>query len=476
MIKVLFVASESTPFIKSGGLGEVIHSLSKEIRKSGIDARVIIPKYSDIPFDFKKKMQKLDAFTVNVGWRKQHCGIEYIEHEGIPFYLIDNEYYFKRSGMYGYYDEAERYAFFCRGVLESLKHIDFIPDIIHCHDWHTGMIAPILKADYPNYNQIKTIFTIHNLYYQGVFPYEILEDILGLEPEMFNISGVEFFGGVSFMKGGINYSDIITTVSHNYAEEIKTPLYGERLDGIFRAKSAILYGIENGIDYHTYDPGKDDMIFQKYDIDTLSLKAINKTKLQKELGLYEDENVTLIALVTRLVKQKGIDLILTRIEKEMRDDAQIVVLGTGEKYYEDLFDNLKDRYHGRISVNIKFDDSLAHKIYAAADLFLMPSLFEPCGLGQMIALKYGAIPIVRETGGLKDTVIQFNEDTGEGNGFRFYNYNPDEMGETINYAIKLYQDKNIWGKIMTNAMKSDNSWEKSTEKYADLYKKLMEEL
>jgi starch synthase len=278
------------------------------------------------------------------------------------------------------------------------------------------------------------------------------------------------------MKGGINYSDLITTVSHNYAEEIKTPLYGERLDGILRAKSAILYGIENGIDYNIYDPGKDDMIFQKYDIDTLPLKAINKTKLQKELGLYEDENVPLIAIVTRLVKQKGIDLILTRIEKKMRDDVQVVVLGTGEKYYEDLFDHLKDRYPGRLSVNIKFDDFLAHKIYAAADLFLMPSLFEPCGLGQMIALKYGAVPIVRETGGLKDTVIQFNENTGEGNGFRFYNYNPDEMGETINYAIKLYQDKNIWGKIMTNAMKSDNSWEKSTEKYADLYQKLMEEL
>jgi starch synthase len=338
------------------------------------------------------------------------------------------------------------------------------------------MIAPILKADYPDYNQIKTIFTIHNLYYQGVFPYKILEDILGLEPEMFNISGVEFFGGVSFMKGGINYSDLITTVSHNYAEEIKTPLYGERLDEFFRAKSAILYGIENGIDYNTYDPGKDDRIFQKYDIDTLPLKAINKTKLQKELGLYEDENVPLIAIVTRLVKQKGIDLILTRIEKKMRDDAQIVVLGTGEKYYEDLFDHLKDRYPGRLSVNIKFDDFLAHKIYAAADLFLMPSLFEPCGLGQMIALKYGTIPIVRETGGLKDTVIPFNENTGAGNGFRFYNYNPDEMKETINYAIKLYQDKNIWGIIMTNAMKSDNSWEKSTKKYTDLYQKLMEEL
>ncbi len=474
MIKVLFVASESSPFLKSGGLGEVIHSLAKEIRRLGIDARVILPKYSDIPAEFSKKMQKLDAFTVDVGWRKQYCGIEYIEYDGIPFYLIDNEYYFKRSGMYGYYDEAERFAFFCRGVLESLQHIEFIPDIIHCHDWHTGMIAPILKADYPKYQNIKTIFTIHNLYYQGVFPREILEDILGLDPELFNISGLEFYGGVSFMKGGINYSDIITTVSHNYAEEIKTPLYGEKLDEIFRAKSAILYGIENGIDYNIYDPSKDEKIFQKYDTDTLSLKTINKSKLQKELGLYEDENVPLIGIVTRLVKQKGIDLILTRIEKKMRDNAQIVLLGTGEKYYEDLFDQLKDKYQGKLSVNIKFDDFLAHKIYAAADLFLMPSLFEPCGLGQMIALKYGAIPIVRETGGLKDTVIPYNEYTGEGNGFSFSNYNPDEMGEVIDYAIKLYKNKDAWGKIMKNAMKSDNSWGKSTEKYDDLYKRMME--
>lgn len=475
MIKVLFAASESAPFLKSGGLGEVIYSLSKEMRKLGIDARVILPKYSDIPFNYLKEMEKLNAFTVNVGWRKQYCGIEYLEHEGVPFYFVDNEYYFKRSGMYGYYDEAERFGYFCRAVIDALDNIDFIPDVIHCHDWHTGMIAPMLRIDYPQYNNIKTIFTIHNLYYQGVFPREILEDLLGLKPEMFNISGLEFYGGVSFMKGGLNYSDMITTVSHNYAEEIKTPLYGERLDDILRSKSDILYGIENGIDYNIYNPAIDPYIYQKYDLGTINLKTINKMELQKELGLNEGESIPMIGIVTRLVKQKGIDLILTRLEKNLKNGVQVVILGTGDKHYENMLYEIRTKYTGQISVNIKFDDVLAHKIYAASDIFLMPSLFEPCGLGQMIAAKYGSIPIVRETGGLKDTVIPYNEYTSEGNGFSFFNYNPEEMENTISYALKFYHNKETWNKIIINAMKTDNSWQKSSIEYKKLYEKIMEE-
>ncbi len=475
MIKVLFAVSESAPFLKSGGLGEVIYSLSKEMKKLGIDARVILPKYSDISYDYQRKMEKLSAFTVNVGWRKQYCGIEYLEKEDVPFYFVDNEYYFKRTGMYGYYDEAERFAFFTRAVIESLEYIDFIPDVIHCHDWHTGMIAPMLKIDYPQYNKIKTIFTIHNLYYQGVFPYEILEDLLGFKPGQINTVGLEFYGGINFMKGGLNCSDIITTVSHNYAEEIKTPMYGERLDDIIRSKSDILFGIENGIDYSIYSPATDSFIPQKYNEETLKLKVLNKVRLQQELGLTKGEEIPMIGMVTRLVKQKGLDLVLTKIEDIIKEGVQVVILGTGEKHYEEMLYELSIRYPKNISVKILFNDRVAHKIYAASDIFLMPSLFEPCGLGQMIASKYGSVPLVRETGGLKDTVIPYNEFTDEGTGFSFKNYSADELISTINYALKFYSDKEKWQRIMYNAMKLDNSWQKSSNEYKKLYEKVMGE-
>ena len=475
MRKVLFAVSESAPFLKSGGLGEVIYSLSKEMRKLGLDARVILPKYSDIPYDYQRNMEKLNALTVDVGWRKQYCGIEYLEKEGVPFYFIDNEYYFKRTGMYGYYDEAERFAFFSRAVIDSLEYIDFLPDVIHCHDWHTGMIAPMIRIDYPQYNDIKTIFTIHNLYYQGVFPSEIWEDLLGFRTEELNASGLEFYGGVSFMKGGLNYSDIITTVSHNYAEEIKTPLYGERLDDILRAKDDKLFGIENGIDYSIYNPSSDPYIFKKYDEETFDLKVLNKLRLQEELGLNVGERIPLIGMVTRLVKQKGLDLVLIKMEDIVRKGAQVVILGTGDKHYEEMLYEFNNRYPKDISVKILFNDRVAHKIYAASDIFLMPSLFEPCGLGQMIASKYGSIPVVRETGGLKDTVIPYNEFTGEGTGFGFKNYNADELNDTIGYALKLYNNKDVWRRIMYSAMRLDNSWQKSSNEYKKLYEKIMGE-
>lgn len=475
MTKILFAASEAAPFLKSGGLGEVILTLPKELRKHGIDARVIIPKYSDIPHNYQRQMKKLNALNIDVGWRKQYCGIEYLEYENVPFYFIDNEYYFKRPGMYGFYDEAERFAFFNRGVIESLDSIDFLPDIIHCHDWHTGMIAPILRIDYPKYNNVKTIFTIHNIYYQGVFPREILEDLFGFTAHTFSLSDFEFYGGVSFMKGGLNYSDLITTVSHNYVEEIKTPMYGERLDDILRAKSQILYGIENGIDYTIYNPATDPYIIQNYDEKTIDLKMKNKIRIQNELGLDIDEKIPMIGMVTRLVKQKGIDLVLAKIEEIIKKGVQIVILGTGDKHYEDKLYELNEKYPRNVSVEILFNDRVAHKIYAAADIFLMPSLFEPCGLGQMIASKYGTIPIVRETGGLKDTVIPYNEFTSEGTGFSFKNYNPDELKDTISYALSFYKDKETWSKIMISAMKLDNSWQKSTLEYKKLYERILEE-
>ncbi len=475
MLKVLFAASESEPFLKSGGLGDVIFSLTKEMKKIGIDARVILPKYSDIPINYQKEMKKLTAFNVNVGWRKQYCGIEYLEYNGVSFYFVDNEYYFKRSGMYGYYDEAERFAYFCRAVIETIDNIDFTPHIIHCHDWHTGMIAPMLRIDYPQHNKIKTVFTIHNLYYQGVFPREITEDLLGFQADGFNFSQLEFYGGVSFMKGGLNYSDVISTVSRTYAEEIKTPIYGERLDDILRGKGNTLFGIENGIDYNKYNPSLDPYIQQQYNENTLDLKTVNKRKLQKELGLNIDEKVPLLGMVTRLVKQKGIDLVLAKLEEIIGKGLQMVILGTGDKHYEDMLYNFKTKFPKELSVNILFADRLAHKIYAASDIFLMPSLFEPCGLGQMIASKYGAIPIVRETGGLKDTVIPYNEYTFEGTGFSFKNYNPDELSNTISYALEFYKDKDIWRRIMKNGMGLDNSWQKSSGKYKKLYENVMEE-
>ncbi|NLJ99709.1 MAG: glycogen synthase GlgA [Clostridia bacterium] len=473
MIKVLFAASEAVPFIKSGGLGDVIYSLVKELRGIGIDARIMIPNYSDISFEYSNKMDKIEAFNVNVGWRRQYCGIKYLEHGGIPCYFVDNEYYFNRGGLYGYFDEAERFSFFSRGVIESLEKIDFIPDIIHLHDWHTGMIPPILEKDYPQYNHIKTVFTIHNLYYQGVFPREILGDILGLEEKLYSNGDVEFYGGVSFMKAGIKFSDIITTVSRTYADEIKTPEYGEKLDGVLRSRSSVLYGIENGIDYNLYNPKTDDLIFEKYNKESIHKKIKNKTELQKQLGLPIEENIPLIGMVTRLVKQKGIDLILTKWNDGYEIEGQLVVLGMGEQYYEEMLYSLRDRHPDKISVSIQFDDELAHKIYAASDLFLMPSLFEPCGLGQMIALRYGTLPLVRRTGGLNDTITPVNEYTGEGNGFVFNHYNPKEMTDMIDYALNIYKNEELWRRIMLNALNSDNSWKKSSEEYEKLYKKLM---
>ena len=471
-MNVLLVASEAHPFIKSGGLGDVIGALPKALKKRGIEARVVIPKYKWI--NFKDRLQFKKWFTVNVGWRNMYCGVLECEYEGIIYYLLDNEYYFGRDGMYGYFDDAERFAFFDRAVLRFIKEINWKPDILHCNDWQTGMIPVLFQLEYSKdmfYWGMKTVFSIHNLLFQGVFDPKILPELFGYNMEPYLNRSLEFDKGVSFMKGGINYSDKITTVSYSYADEIKTPEYGQRLDGLLRERGYALRGILNGIDYDEYNPSNDPFIYKKFDKDPIKDKKFNKVELQKELGLRVDENVPLIGIISRLTRQKGIDLIRHVGERLLcKQNVQLAVIGTGDKDFEEYFYYLQNKYPGRVTAQIKFDNGLAHKLYAASDMFLMPSLFEPCGLGQLIALRYGSVPIVRETGGLRDTIHPYKEFTGMGNGFSFRNYNADEMYMIIEYALKTYWDKWKWNSIVNQAMNSDNSWEKSAENYEVLYK------
>jgi starch synthase len=473
-VKVLFAVSECVPFVKSGGLADVAGALPKELKKLGMDVRVILPKYSLIAEKFRDKMEKIEEITVPIGWRQQFCGIESLEYEGITYYFLDNEYYFYRDSLYGHYDDAERFSFFCRGVLDSLEAIDFQPDLIHSHDWHTGMINFLLKEEYqqqPFYKHIKSVFTIHNLQFQGIFPFSILEDLLNLEAKKF--FELEFHGHVNFMKGAINASDTITTVSPTYMEEIQTAYYGERLDGLLRSRESALVGILNGIDDELYNPETDPVIDEPYTVDTLNGKALNKAALQSSFGLPVEDDIPLISMVTRLTKQKGFDLVKRVLDEVLSKDVQMIVLGTGEKEFEDFFKHMEWLYPTKFKAYIGFDERLAHRIYAGSDLFLMPSKFEPCGLGQLIALRYGTLPIVRETGGLNDTVFSYQEDTEEGNGFSFRNFNAHDMLNTIYRAVEMYQKKDVWQGIVENAMKQDYSWTQSALKYNQLYADLV---
>jgi starch synthase len=473
-VNVLFAVSECVPFVKSGGLADVAGALPKELKKLGIDVRVILPKYNLIPEKYRELMVKVDEITVPVGWRQQYCGIEMLEYEGITYYFLDHEYYYYRDSLYGHYDDGERFSFFCKGVLETIKAIDFQPDLIHTHDWHTGMINFLLKEEYREdsfYKHIKTVFTIHNLQFQGIFPYDILHDLLNIDVE--NFWKVEFHGHVSFMKAALVSADYITTVSPTYKEEIQTPYYGERLDGLLRDRSSVLTGILNGIDDQLYNPETDTDIVEQYMAKTAYKKAINKADIQSFFGLPVDEDIPVIAMVTRLTKQKGLDLVKRVLDEALSNDIQMIVLGTGEKEFEDFFRHMEWLYPTKLKAYIGFDEKLAQRIYAGSDLFLMPSKFEPCGLGQLIALRYGTIPIVRETGGLNDTVLSYREDTEEGNGFTFRNFNAHDMLNTINRAISFYQQKDIWEKIVENAMNQDYSWAQSALKYNQLYADLM---
>lgn len=475
-MRVLFVASEASPFIKTGGLGDVAGALPKALAQKNADVRVVIPKYKDLNWEVKDKLRFVKWFNVYVGYRESFCGVWECFYNGVTYYVLDNERYFKRDGIYGFYDDAERFAFFDRAVLDMLRQIDWQPDLIHCNDWQTGMLPVLLKFQYKKndwfYWRMKTVYSIHNIAFQGVFDPIILPELFGFDMELYDNTCLQFDTGVSFMKGGIYYSDIVTTVSNTYAGEIQTPQYGHRLDAVLRDRSYALRGIVNGIDYDEFNPKTDRYIYKNYDLNSIKNKAVNKTSLQRDLGLTVDENIPMIAMVTRLTSQKGIDLLVNIADRLLQQNIQLVVLGTGDKNYEDHFKWLDYAYGNKVSANIRFDNALSHKIYAASDMFLMPSSFEPCGLGQLIALRYGSIPIVRETGGLKDTVRAYNEYTGEGNGFSFRNYNADELYNIIQYALWIYRNKNHWNTLINHAMNSNNSWEKSAQKYLDLYREL----
>ena len=477
-MKVLFVSTEVDPFIKTGGLADVSYALPKALKAMGVDVRIIMPKYGDISQNYTTKMSQLSSFGVAVGWRNQYCGLQYLSYDGIPVYFVDNEYYFKRPGCYGYFDDGERFAFFCRAVMESVAYMDdFEPDIIHCNDWHTGMIPVFLRDVYyntPEFAKAHAVFTIHNLKYQGIYSPAILEELLGLNMGYFNDEKLKFGDGVSFMKAGIVFADRITTVSESYAQEIQDPLAGEGLDGLLREKSFKLCGITNGIDYEKNDPATNPDLALNYSLRSyLKGKAANKADLQREMGLPVDPDVPVVAVVTRLVRQKGIDLITCVMEQILNMNLQFVLLGSGDTDYQDFFEYYASAYPGKVAVKIGFDNALASKIYAGADMFLMPSQFEPCGISQMVSMRYGTIPIVRETGGLKDTVVAFNEYTGEGNGFSFANYNAHEMLSIIEYAIKQYENKPVWKKLMQNAMKTENDWKDSAKKYLELYEDII---
>jgi len=466
------VASEAAPFAKTGGLADVVGSLPFELKKQGGEVRVIMPKYSTISWELREQISHKCYFYVDLGWRHIYCGIEQGEYNGVIYYFVDNEAYFKRDRLYGYEDDCERFAYFCKAVLEAIPRLDFVPDVIHCHDWQTGMVPVLLEAHYrykEMYCGIVTAFTIHNLRYQGIYGIEEFKDWFGLEDYYFTQDKLEFYQGASFMKGGLVYSKVIITVSNTYANEIKTSYYGEDLNGLLNARGKDLHGIINGIDYVEYNPKKDKVIYQTYSKSNLAGKAVNKAALQKDLGLTVKEDLPMIGIISRLVDQKGLDLIACVLEELLEEELQLVVLGVGDDKYENLFQWAQRRYANKLSANIKFDNNLAHKIYAGSDFFLMPSLFEPCGLGQLISLRYGTLPIVRETGGLKDTVSSYNELTGRGNGFTFTNYNAHDMLHTIKRALTIYKRKTVRNKLIKAAMSCDYSWQNSAKQYMELY-------
>ncbi|MDD4112716.1 MAG: glycogen synthase GlgA [Herbinix sp.] len=478
MTNILLVASEAVPFAKTGGLADVVGSLPSAFDRDNYDVRVIMPKYGSIPKEYTDKMIFITQINVSLGWRNKYCGIFKLEHEGITFYFIDNEFYFSGIQLYSYiHEDIEKFAFFSSAVLSVLPHIDFRPDILHCNDWQTSLIPVMLNVLYKNhifYNGIKTIMTIHNLKFQGIWGLGETYDATGLPIECFTPDKMEYYNDSNLLKGGLVYANHITTVSTTYMEEIQTPEYGEGLDGLLRARKNDLTGIINGISYTEYNPSSDDLIYAKYNLkDFSSKKADNKVALQRQLGLTEDKNTFLIGVVSRLTDQKGFDLISDLMERFCGQDMQLVVLGTGESKHEDMLRHYAELYPDKVSANILFSNDLAHKIYGASDAFLMPSLFEPCGLSQLISMRYGTVPIVRETGGLKDTVIPFNKYSGEGTGFSFTNYNADELWSIICMAKETYKDQTKWNSIARQGMAKDYSWLEAAKQYADLYKTLL---
>ena len=479
MKNILFVASECVPFIKTGGLADVVGSLPKYIDKEKYDVRVMLPKYKAMNEEYKDKLQYVTHFYMNLAWRNQYVGILEYQYEGVIFYFIDNEYYFNGYTPYGnIYEDVEKFAFFSKACLSALPLIGFRPDIIHCHDWQTGLIPVYLKDSFAAnefFRGIRSIMTIHNLKFQGVWDVKTIMDITGLPKYYFTPDKLEAYGDANYLKGGIVYADYVTTVSDSYAKEIMMPFYGEGLDGLLRARANSLYGIVNGIDYGEYDPSTDPYITKQYDAITFRKEKVkNKRTLQQELGLEVNDKKFMIGIVSRLTDQKGLDLVDCVIEELCTDDTQLVVLGTGDAKYENLFRHYAWKYPNRVSANIYYSNDLAHKIYAACDAYLMPSLFEPCGLSQLISLRYGTVPIVRETGGLRDTVEPYNQFEDSGTGFSFANYNAHEMLGIVRYAKSVYYDKKReWNKIVDRGMNKDYSWTSSAKKYTSLYDQLL---
>ncbi len=469
-MKVLFATSEAYPFAMSGGLADVSGALPKALRKRFVGCRVVMPLYEAVSDEMRSKMKFITHITVPVAWRRQYCGIFEAHVDGVIYYLIDNQYYFKRPNLYGHYDDAERFAFFSRAVLEIIPHIDFIPDVIHCNDWQTAMV-PVYKTLFYNgdiYSNMKTVFTIHNIQYQGKYGKELLSDVLGVPDDRSDI--LEYEDCVNLMKGGIECADRVTTVSKTYAEEILDPWFSYGLDGILRERQYKLSGIVNGIDVDVYNPMTDPAIYKNYSVNDISGKLENKTSLQKELGLPVSGSIPVIGIVSRLVGHKGLDLVKCVFEELLKADLQFVIVGSGEWVYETFFHEMSKKYPEKVAFRLGFIPTLAHKVYAAADMFLMPSKSEPCGLSQMVALRYGAIPIVRSTGGLKDTIT----DCGDlnGNGFTFVTYNAHDMEEAVWRAVGTYMDKEKWNSIVEVAMNCDNSWKRSSGEYLKIYKEL----
>lgn len=475
-MQIVFASAECAPFVKTGGLGDVAGSLPAALVRAGAEVIVMVPKYATIKDEYKAQMEHFSDFYVSLGWRNEYCGLEKLEHDGVTYMFIDNERYFARDYPYGFFDDGERFAFFSKAITESLQHLPagFECDILHCNDWQTALAPVFLREFYqglPLYDRVKTVFSIHNVAFQGQFSDTVMEDILGVAHIPAAASQLRCDAcSINYMLGALRYADAITTVSPTYASEIQTPEFGEGLDGVLRERSYALQGILNGIDVAGFDPATDKRIAANYTVDDRGGKAVCKAKLQEELGLEVRDDRPLMVMVTRLTRQKGLDLVMYALDRILAGGVQVAVLGTGDRDYEDGLRYFQDKYPGTMAARIEFDPALSQRMYAAADMFLMPSKFEPCGLSQIIAMRYGTLPIVRETGGLKDTVIPYNEFTGEGTGFSFSNFNGDEMGDAVFRAARLFWDnRDAWNQLVTQAMSQDFSWTRSADKYLDLY-------
>ena len=475
-MQIVFASAECAPFVKTGGLGDVAGSLPAALVRAGAEVIVMVPKYATIKDEYKAQMEHFSDFYVSLGWRNEYCGLEKLEHDGVTYMFIDNERYFARDYPYGFFDDGERFAFFSKAITESLQHLPagFECDILHCNDWQTALAPVFLREFYqglPLYDRVKTVFSIHNVAFQGQFSDTVMEDILGVAHIPAAASQLRCDAcSINYMLGALRYADAITTVSPTYANEIQTPEFGEGLDGVLRERSYALQGILNGIDVAGFDPATDKRIAANYTVEDRSGKAVCKAKLQEELGLEVRDDRPLMVMVTRLTRQKGMDLVMYALDRILAGGVQVAVLGTGDRDYEDGLRYFQDKYPGTMAARIEFDPALSQRMYAAADMFLMPSKFEPCGLSQIIAMRYGTLPIVRETGGLKDTVQPYNEFTGEGTGFSFSNFNGDEMGDAVFRAARLFWDNRVaWNQLVTQAMSQDFSWTRSADKYLDLY-------